>query len=106
VLSAAYFLVISIYSGIGTSFSFIWLFFCALFLFLSYGRWYYARNIDRIPRWVPVSVVTTCIAGLVIFVVVCILVFSGVAGKDPEGMDYVIVLGARVKEHAVSDSLK
>ena len=40
VLSAAYFLVISIYSGIGTSFSFIWLFFCALFLFLSYGRWY------------------------------------------------------------------
>ena len=56
VLSAAYFLVISIYSGIGTSFSFIWLFFCALFLFLSYGRWYYARNIDRIPRWVPVSV--------------------------------------------------
>ena len=106
VLSAAYFLVISIYSGIGTSFSFIWLFFCALFLFLSYGRWYYARNIDRIPRWVPVSVVTTCIAGLVIFVVVCILVFSGVAGKDPEGVDYVIVLGARVKEHAVSDSLK
>ena len=106
VLSAGYFLIITIYSGIGTSFSFIWLFFCALCLFLSYGRWYYARNLERIPRWVPVSVVTTCIAGLVIFGAVCILVFSGVAGKDPEGMDYVIVLGARAKEHAVSNSLK
>ena len=79
-LSAGYFLIITIYSGIGTSFSFIWLFFCALCLFLSYGRWYYARNLERIPRWVPVSVVTTCIAGLVIFGAVCILVFSGVAG--------------------------
>ena len=106
VLSAAYFLIISIYSGISTSFSFIWLFFCALCLFLSYGRWYYVRNMDRIPRWVPVSVVTTCIAGLAVFAVVCILVFSGVAGKDPEGLDYVIVLGARVKERGVSNSLK
>ena len=34
-LSAGYFLIITIYSGIGTSFSFIWLFFCALCLFLS-----------------------------------------------------------------------
>lgn len=106
ILSAAYFFIITIYSGIGTSFSFIWLFFCALCLFLAYGRWYYTRNVDRIPRWIPVFVVTTCIAGLVIFGAVCILVFSGVAGKDPEGMDYVIVLGARVKEHAVSNSLK
>lgn len=106
VLSAAYFVVIIIYSGIGTSFSFIWLFFAALCLFLAYGRWYYERNMERIPKWVPVSVVTTCIAGLSVFAIVCILVFSGAASAEAEGMDYVIVLGARVKENAVSKSLK
>ena len=105
-LCAAYFIVIVLYAGIGTSFAFIWLFFTALCLFLVYGKWYYKRNRDRIPRWVPVSVVTTCIAGLVIFASVCIMVFSGVAGTAPRGLDYVIVLGAQMKEHTASSSLK
>lgn len=105
-LSAAYFIVIVLYSGIGTSFVFIWLFFSALCLFLVYGKWYYARNKERIPRWVPVSVVTTCIAGMAVFGVVCVLVFTGVAGPDPRGLDYVIVLGPRVTEKADSSSMK
>lgn len=106
ILSAAYFLVIVIYAGIQTSFAFIWLFFSALCLFLAYGRWYYARNMDRIPRWVPVSVITTCVAGLAVFAAVSIMVFSGVAEEAPRGLDYVIVLGARVKEHTLSSSLQ
>ena len=105
-LCAAYFAVIVLYAGIGTSFAFIWLFFAALCLFLVYGKWYYRRNTDRIPRWVPVSVVTTCVAGLTVFAAVCIMVFSGVAGSDPVGLDYVIVLGAQGKEHTVNGSLK
>lgn len=105
-LSAAYFVVIVLYSGIGTSFVFIWLFFSALCVFLVYGKWYYARNKERIPRWVPVSVVTTCIAGMTVFAVVCVLVFTGVAGADPRGLDYVIVLGPRVTEKADSSSMK
>ena len=71
-LCAGYFAVIVLYAGIGTSFAFIWLFFAALCLFLVYGKWYYRRNADRIPRWVPVSVVTTCVAGLTVFAAVCI----------------------------------
>lgn len=106
VLSAVYFLIIVLYAGIGTSFAFIWLFLSALCVFVAYGRWYYARNLDRIPRWVPVSVVTTCIAGLAIFAAICIMVFSGAASGAPDGLDYVIVLGARVKEHALSSSLQ
>lgn len=105
-LCAGYFAVIVLYAGIGTSFAFIWLFFAALCLFLVYGKWYYRRNADRIPRWVPVSVVTTCVAGLTVFAAVCIMVFSGVAGSDPVGLDYVIVLGAQGKEHTVNGSLK
>ena len=61
---------------------------------------------DRIPRWVPVSIVTTCIAGVVIMAVFCILVFMGAAANEERDLDYVIVLGARVKEHTVSNSLK
>lgn len=106
VLCTAYFVVIVVYAGIGTSFAFIWLFFAALLLFLAYGKWYYARNMERIPRWVPVSVVTTCVAGVAVLGVLCVLVFLGAAAPDKENLDYVIVLGARVKEHTVSNSLK
>ena len=106
VLCIAYFIVIVVYAGIGTSFAFIWLFFAALLFFLVYGRGYYSRNMDRIPRWVPVSVVTTCVAGVVALAVLCVLVFLGAASSDKKNLDYVIVLGARVKEHTVSNSLK
>ena len=54
VLCVVYFIIIVVYAGISTSFAFIWLFFAALLVFLVYGRWYYARNMERIPRWVPV----------------------------------------------------
>lgn len=106
-LCAAYFVVIVIYAGIGTSFAFIWLFFAAALVFLVYGKWYYRANAERIPRWLPVSVVTTCIAGVVILAVLCVLVFLGAAVPDRPGLDYVIVLGAKVKENnTVSNSLK
>ena len=106
VICTAYFMIIVFYAGMGTSFAFIWLFFAALCVFLVYGKWYYRKNMDRIPRWVPVSIVTTCIAGVVIMAVFCILVFMGAAANEERDLDYVIVLGARVKEHTVSNSLK
>lgn len=106
VLCTAYFVVIVVYAGIGTSFAFIWLFFAALLLFLVYGKWYYARNLDRIPGWVPVSVVTTCVAGVAVLAMLCVLVFLGAATSAKSNLDYVIVLGARVKERTVSNSLR
>lgn len=105
-LCAGYFIIIVVYAGITTSFAFIWLFFAALCFFLAYGKWYYARNMERIPRWLPVSVVTTCVAGLIVLAAVSILVFFGATSADRPGLDYVIVLGAKVKENTVSNSLK
>lgn len=101
-----YFVIIVVYAGIGTSFAFIWLFFAALLVFLVYGKWYYSRNMIRIPGWVPVSIVTTCVAGVITMALLCFLVFLGAASPQEPGLDYVIVLGARVKEHTISDSLK
>lgn len=106
VMCAAYFAVIVIYGGIGTSFAFIWLFFAALLVFLAYGKWYYSRHMFSIPRWVPVSIVTTCVMGVTVMAVLFTLVFLGAASGEEPGLDYVIVLGARVKEHTVSNSLK
>ncbi len=105
-LCAAYFVIIVLYAGVGTSFAFIWLFFAAVCIFLVYGKWYYRVNMERIPRWIPVSIVTTCVAGFLVMMCLSVLVFFGAAAPDKPGLDYVIVLGARVKEHTVSSSLK
>ena len=105
-LCAVYFVIIVIYGGIGTSFAFIWLFFAALCVFLVYGKWYYSRHMFDIPKWVPVSIVTTCVMGVTVMAMICTLVFLGVASEEEPGLDYVIVLGAKVKEHTVSNSLK
>ena len=59
-----------------------------------------------IPKWVPVSIVTTCVMGVTVMAMICTLVFLGVASEEEPGLDYVIVLGAKVKEHTVSNSLK
>ncbi len=106
VICMAYFIIIVLYAGIGTSFAFIWVFFAALCVFLVYGKWYYERNLERIPRWVPVSIVTTCIAGVTAAAIICLMVFLGAAEPAHPGLDYVIVLGARVKGASVSSSLK
>lgn len=105
-LCAVYFVIIVIYGGIGTSFAFIWLFFAALCVFLVYGKWYYSRHMFDIPKWVTVSIVTTCVMGVTVMAMICTLVFLGVASEEEPGLDYVIVLGAKVKEHTVSNSLK
>ena len=106
IICTAYFMVIVFYAGMGTSFAFIWLFFAALCVFLVYGKWYYRKNMDRIPQCVQVSIVNTSIAGVVIMAALCIMVFMGAAASEERALDYVIVLGARVKEHTVSNSLK
>lgn len=101
-----YYVVIVIYSGFTTSFSFVWMVFAGACLLFALGWEYYMKHKDRVPLWLPVSVVTFCCTGIVIFSVVEILIFTGVAAKDTSNLDYVIVLGARVKEEGLSKSLQ
>lgn len=101
-----YYVIIVVYSGLTTSFSLIWLIFALICMVLTVSWEAYIRHKDRIPLWVPVSVVTMCCTGILVFTVVEILVFTGVAARDTSNLDYVIVLGARVKETGISKSLK
>ena len=49
---------------------------------------------------------TLCASGLMIVLVTQILIFGRIPAAAEPSLDYVIVLGARVKEHTVSNSLK
>ncbi len=86
------------YSGITTSFSLIWLFFAAICMLLAEDGKPIYKHKDKVPLWVPVSAATMCCTGILVFAVVEILVFTGVAVRDTSNLDYVIVLGAKVKE--------
>lgn len=105
-LCMVYYIVILVYSGISTSWSFLWLIAAAMFLFLAFGTEYYIKHAKKIPLWVPVSVVTTLLAGITVFGVIEVLIFTNAAGRDAQGMDYVIVLGTEVRGEEISDSLK
>jgi len=106
VICVIYYIVIVVYSGITTSFSLIWLFFAAICMLLAGGWENYIKHKDKVPLWVPVSAATMCCTGILVFAVVEILVFTGVAVRDTSNLDYVIVLGAKVKETGITKSLK
>ncbi|RGY97039.1 YdcF family protein [Clostridium sp. AM58-1XD] len=101
-----YFIAIIIYSGIGTSFAFIWLFMSAV-LFAGAGCRRYGRIAPgKIPLWMTVSALTLGGVSVLIFVIVEILIFTGVTSSAEPDLDYVIVLGAKVKRDGISKSLR
>lgn len=106
VLCIVYYAVIVIYSGFTTSFSFIWLFMAGMLFLLAGGHEFYIRNVKKIPFWIPVSTVTVCVTGCVVFGVVELLIFGNAASGDTKNLDYLIVLGARLNGDQVNNSLK
>lgn len=101
-----YFGIISLYSGVRTSAAWVWLVLAVVFFLLFRGNIYYHQHKNKVPLWVPVSAVTLCITGAVVFVILQILIFGGMIRTVPEHLDYLIVLGARVREDDISASLK
>ena len=106
VLCCVYFAAIMICSGPGTSFAFIWLVLALVFGAAASGRLVGRLFGAGVPLWLRVPAATLFVTGLVVFVIVEILVFTGVARSDPEGLEYVIVLGAKVEREGISKSLK
>lgn len=105
-LCLIYFGIIVLYSGIKTSAVWIWLVLAVLFFLFSRGMAYYHQHKKQVPLWVPVSVITLCTAGAVVFVILQLLIFGGMIRTAPEHLDYLIILGARVREDDISASLK
>jgi len=106
VLCLLYYLVIIIYSGIGTSFAVIWLLMGAFLGLSAAGVRCYQRWPDRLALWVPVSLVTLCASGMVIMIIVQMMILGTVPETAEQNLDYVIVLGAAVKKDGISKTLK
>ena len=105
VICLAYFGVIAAYAGFGGGIS-IWLVLSVLLGAASFGVRYYQKYPDRVPMWLPVSLVTLCASGSLVLVTVLILMFGRIPQTAQPDLDYVIVLGAAVREDGVSNTLK
>ena len=106
VVCLVYYIVIVIYSGFSTSFAFVWLLAAGFFFLVSAGCKYARVHPKKLPLWMPVSAATLFGACVVVFVTVEVLVFMGAASADVPNLDYLIVLGAKVKEDSLSNSLR
>ena len=96
VVCLVYYVIIVLYAGFSTSFSWIWLAGAELLAMTGWGSHEYRLHPRKFPLWVPVAGSTILGASLAVFVVVEILVFMGAASSDEQNLDYVIVLGAKV----------
>lgn len=105
VLCLMYYGIIVCYSGFSTSFAWFWPALAVFLLALAAGGVYNRLHPRRCPLWVMVSAVTFLGTSLVILCAVEVLIFIGAASQDPPGLDYVVVLGAKVEEGHISNSL-
>lgn len=106
IVCLVYYGVILLYAGFSVSYSWIWLAGAFFFGLLLLGEWYRRRHPKKVPLWATVAAYTFLTASLSIFLVVEALIFWGAAGSGSENMDYVIVLGARVGDGTISNSLR
>lgn len=105
-LCLAYFFILLFYAGIGTSYLWLWLFFAAFLGMTAASDCRFQRNPGNSVLRLLVTLITLCAAGVVIMLVLQILIFSGVPKTAEPDLEYLIVLGARVKEDGISKTLK
>lgn len=103
-----YFAAILVYAGAAAAFGWAWFFLSLLFAGLALMKKAIADNIlsIQLPLWLKVGIVTTLLLGAFIFVLVEGLIVYGMAATPAGNLDYVIVLGARVRGEKVTSSLK
>lgn len=106
-LCLVYYGIIVLYAGFGTSFAVLWLLIGGFFGATAAGIHIYQKYPERMPLWIPVSFVTLCASGLLILLVTQILIFGRIPATAEPSLDYVIVLGTKVKpDGSLSKTLK
>lgn len=105
ILCLFYFVSIAFFVGHGTNFYFIWLLLgCGailLSILIRRGIWE-----QRFPGWFRRTFIVLVCTGLCVFCFVEGFILSGFSGKGPEGLDYLIVLGAQMKTSGPSKALQ
>lgn len=99
-----YCLAIGIFVGHGTNFYLIWG--VGGLILLALGIMWKKGIIISIPTWLKVTFSILASVGLVIFIIVEGLIFSGFKNKQETELDYLIVLGAQLKPSGPSRVLQ
>lgn len=103
-VSILYFIGIAVFTGMGSKFNYIWLFMGVFFPVLDF---LYQRNVFHMVPVVIRRILLLCIAlGALLFVIVECCIISGFFAKGGEDADYIIVLGAQMKDGGPSRSLR
>ncbi len=105
ILCFVYFLCIAFFVGHGTNFYFIWLFIgcgaVGLSVLVKKGIW-----AEHFPAWFKrIFLVLVCV-GAAVFLIVEGCIISGFSRTAPEGVDYLVVLGAQMKTSGPSKALQ
>ena len=98
-----YFLILVIFVGLSTKFNFVWLLAGVCLLLLGILL---AKNKIRLSKGTKKFIGVIVAAGFIIFLNIAGLIVSGFFEKGEENLDYVIVLGAQMKENGPSSTLK
>lgn len=94
-----YCISILLFAGYGTKFFLVWGCMGILcFLWAKYGH----RLLDWAPGWLKKLCGICLVAGLALFAAVEGMIISGFFQKGTENLDYIIVLGAQLKENGPS----
>lgn len=98
-LCLVYCLALFLAGGYGTKFFLIWGLLGMLLLFWAkYGN----RIKERLSKRIKKAALLLIGVGVLLFVIVEISILSGFFAKGKEGLDYIIVLGAQVRENGPS----
>lgn len=88
----------------GTMFYAVWLALGACFLLL--GFLIRIRFFDKLPKIARTLLLIAAAAGILLFLICEGFVLRGFGSRAPEGLDYLIVLGAQIREDGPSAVLK
>lgn len=103
-LSGLYCLFIGMFVGHGTNFYLIWgvLGIVLILIGIAWKRKVFAK----IPKWIRICLNIIVFLGMVVFLVVEGCILSGFNHNEEEELDFLIVLGAQLKESGPSKVLK
>ena len=107
-LCAVYFIIIVLYSGMGTVYCQVWIFLCMLFTLMGHFARKGLVHYGDMPSFIPTFIFTTFALFLLTFVLIMLAVIRcSVNNHDREYVptDYTIVLGARVYQNGISKTL-
>lgn len=109
IFSLLYYFIIIGYAGIQATFSKIWLLIGGVCLFLMWmGIWAekHGRSFaDFLPNWGKIGLCLILGSGILCFIVVEGFIFYGMMNASSADLEYIVVLGAKVKGESPSKSL-